>query len=100
MSVVMMIESKINPERVSDVQTAVERMLAALDVAQPEGLHYAACLLPDGETIVALVQVDDGVENPLAGLPEYRQLLEIVEGSRAAPPSVERWTVIGSYAMF
>lgn len=100
MSAVMMIESKLNPERVGDVQTAVERMLVALDAEQPEGLRYAACLLPDGETIVALLQVDDGVENPLPGLAEYKQLLEVVEGSRAAPPSVERWTVIASYRMF
>lgn len=95
-----MIESKITAEGVSDVEAAVKKMLLALHAAQPEGVRYASALLPDGETIVALLQVDDGVENPIMGLPEYRELLETVEGVRADPPKVESWDLIGSYRMF
>jgi hypothetical protein len=95
-----MMESKINTQSVIDVQAAVKKMLAALDAAQPERLRYASCLLADGETFVALPQIDGGLDNPLQSLPEYRELLGIVEGSRAEPPSVQSWTVIGSYRLF
>jgi hypothetical protein len=96
----MMVQSTITQERVDAVQAATEKMLAALDAEQPEGMRYASCLLPDGETFIALLQLDEGVENPLPGFPEYGELLGIVEGSRAAPPSVQQLTVIGSYRLF
>jgi hypothetical protein len=97
---VLMVQSKINAEGVAEVEAAVKKMLVALDAAQPEGIRYASCLLPDGETFVALLQVDEGVDNPLPSLPEYQKLLEVVEGVRAAPPSVQSWTVTGSYRLF
>jgi hypothetical protein len=97
---VLMVESKIKPEGVADVQAGVEKVIGALDAARPDGIRYASLLQPDGETFVALLQIDDGVENPLVGLPEYRELLEIVEGVRAEPPIVEHWTVGGAYRLF
>jgi hypothetical protein len=57
-------------------------------------------LLPDGETFVALLQVDDGVENPLPGFPEFREFIEAVEAARAEPADVQPLTVIGSYRLF
>lgn len=97
---VLMVQSKIKAEGVSDVEAAVRKMLAALDAAQPEGLRYASFLASDGETFVAVRQVDDGVKNPLEDLPEYKGMLEIVEGVRAAPPVVDMLTLTGSYRLF
>jgi hypothetical protein len=97
---VHMVQAKIKRESVGDVQAAARRMFAALDVAEPEGVQYASCLLPDGQTFVALLKVDDGVENPLPGFPEFQEFLEGVEGSRAEPPNVQPLTVIGSYRLF
>jgi hypothetical protein len=93
------IRSKINIESVSDVDAAVKQMVAALDSAQPEGLRYAS-LLVNGDTFIALRQLDDAAHNPLEDLPEYKQLFEVVGGVRAAPPVVEMWTVAGSYRLF
>ncbi len=97
---VQMVQAKIKRESVSDVQAAAKKIFAAIDGAQPEGIRYASCLLPDGETFVALVQVDDGVENPLPEFPEFREFLEGVEASRAEPANVQPLTVIGSYRLF
>jgi hypothetical protein len=97
---VLMVQSKIRAERVADVQAGVKRMIVALDAAQPEGTRYASLLLPDGQTLVALLQVDDGVANPLPDLPEYQELLKLVEGSRAEPAFVQYWTLTGSYRLF
>jgi hypothetical protein len=66
---VHMVQTKVKAERVTDVQTAAKKMFAAVDAAQPEGMRYASCLLPDGETFVALLQVDDGVEIHSQGSP-------------------------------
>jgi hypothetical protein len=97
---VHMVQAKIKRESVTEVQAATKQMFAAIDGAQPEGIRYASCLLPDGETFVALLQIDDGVENPLPEFPEFRELLEGVEASRAEPPDVQPLTVIGSYRLF
>jgi hypothetical protein len=97
---VQMVQAKIKRESVTDVQAAAKEMFAAIEGAQPEGIRYASCLLPDGETFVALLQVDDGLENPLPGFPEFREFLEGVEASRAEPANVQPLTVIGSYRLF
>ena len=96
---VLMVRSKIKAEGVTDVEAAVKKMLVALDAAQPEGLRYGS-LLVDGDTFIALRHLDDSAHNPLENLPEYKELLEVVEGVRAAPPLVEMWTVVGSYRLF
>jgi hypothetical protein len=97
---VHMAEGKIRAESVTDVQAAAQKMFAAISAAQPEGIRYAWCVLPDGETFVALVQVDDGVENPIPGLPEFREIQEGLEDWLAEPPNTQPLTVIGSYRLF
>ena len=69
---VIMVQSKFTAEGVADVEAAVTKVIVALDAAQAEGIRYASLLLPDGETLVALLQVDDGLNNPplkSAGVP-------------------------------
>lgn len=97
---VQMASAKIKPESVSDVQAATEKMSAAINQARPDGIRYASLLLADGETFVAVVQVDDGAENPIPGFPEFRELQELVEGSRSAPPKLQPLTLLGSYRLF
>jgi hypothetical protein len=97
---VLMVQSKFKAESIADLQAAVNKLIVALDAAQPEGVRYACLLQPDGETLVVLLQIDDGVENPLPGLTEYQELLRIADGSRAEPPVVQQWEVTGSYRLF
>ena len=70
---------KINRESVTDVRAAATKVFAALDAAQPEGIRYASTLLADGETFVALLQLDDGVENPLPAFPEFQEFMTGVD---------------------
>jgi hypothetical protein len=97
---VHMVQAKIRRESVDDIQAATRKVFAAIDAAQPEGIRYASSLLPDGETFVALLQLDDGVENPLPALPEFQEFIEGVEASRAEPADVQPLAVIGSYRLF
>lgn len=97
---VLMAEAKIRAESVTDVQAAAEKMFAAINAAQPEGVRYAWWVLPDGETFVALAQLDDGVENPIPALPEFQEIQEGLAGWLAEPPNSQALTVIGSYRLF
>ena len=95
-----MAQAKLKTDYVSDVTTSAQKLFAALDTTQPEGVRYAWVLLGDGETFAALVQVDDGVENPIPGLPEFQQLQEEMAGALADAADVQTLTVIGSYRLF
>jgi hypothetical protein len=97
---VQMASAKIKAERVNDVRAAANKLFATLDAVQPEDVRYAWGQLADGETFVALVEQADGVENPIPGLPEFRELQEAVESSLAEPPTVHPLTVVGSYRLF
>ncbi|HTT90072.1 MAG TPA: hypothetical protein VMF65_11015 [Acidimicrobiales bacterium] len=61
---ILTVQSKFKPESVADVQAAVNNVIVALDAAPPEAIRYASLLLPDGETLVALLQLDDDVSGP------------------------------------
>lgn len=95
-----MVEAKVKREGVADLQERATKVFAALNEAQPEGIRYASCLLPDGETFLALLQLDDGLDNPLPGFPEFQEFLEEVETQRAEPANVQPLTVVGSYRLF
>jgi hypothetical protein len=98
---VQMAEAKIRTENVGDLRAAADKMFAAIDAAQLEGVRYAWLLLPDGETFVAIVQVDDGVENPILALPEFQELQASTADWFAEPPNgAQALTVVGSYRLF
>src|SRR5262249_28501794 len=91
---VLMVHSKVKAENVADLEEAVQAMFAAIERAQPAGMRYASCRLSDGVTYVALLELDDGVENPLPALPEFRALQENLPNWIAAPPVPDQVTVI------
>jgi len=62
--------------------------------------RYASSRLADGVTYVALLEIDDGVENPLPALSEFQELQENLKGWVAEPPTLEQLTVVGSYRFF
>jgi hypothetical protein len=97
---VLMAQAKLKPDRVTEVTAAAQKLFSAIDAAQLDGVRYAWVLHADGETFAALVQVDDGVENPIPSLPEFRELQELSEGALAGPTDVQPLTVIGSYRLF
>jgi hypothetical protein len=97
---VQMAQAKIKTEHITDVRVAAEKLFAALDAAQPGGVRYGWYVLPDGETFVALAQLDDGVENPIPALPEFEALQASIAGSLAEPPDSQALTPVGSYRLF
>jgi hypothetical protein len=97
---VLMVRSKVKAAEVSEVEEAVKRVFARLQQEQPQGMRYLSCRLPDGVTYVALLELDDGIANPLPALPEFRAFQETLKQGLAEPPSSDQITVIGSYRFF
>ncbi len=97
---VMMVTSKFKEENVADVQAALEKVFQELEQAQPAGLRYASTRLSDGVTLVALLELENGGDNPLRALPAYAEMLENLKQWQVGPPAVEQMTVIGSYRLF
>jgi hypothetical protein len=97
---VLMVRAKVKPATVPDLESAVKKMFAALDEAQPTGIRYASCRLSDGATFVVLLEVEDGADNPLPALPAFRDFQEGLKKWVAEPPIAEQLTVIGSYKLF
>ena len=95
-----MVRSKVKAANVTEVDAAVKRIFAALQQEQPNGIRYASCRLSDGVTYIALLEIDDGVDNPLPALPEFRAFQENLKNWMAEPPTSEQVTVIGSYRFF
>lgn len=97
---VMMVRAKVKADSVDQVEASARRMFAAIEQAQPQGVRYASCKLPDGVTFVAVLELEDGTNNPLAALPEFREFQESLKGWMAEPPAAEPLTVVGSYRLF
>ncbi len=94
---VMMLRAKVRPESAAEVVAAAETMFAAIEKADPQGAHYASLVLPDGETFVVLLAVDEGIENPLTAVPEFVEFQGNLKNWLAEPPIPEQLTVVGSY---
>ena len=97
---VITVRATLKEEHVDDAVAAVKRMFAAIERERLEGIRYASIQLQDGVTFLALLEVEDGVENPLPGLPEAREFYERLPGWYAEPPEVGPGTLIGSYRLF
>ena len=70
---VITVRATLKEEHVADAVAAVKRMFAAIEREGLEGIRYASVKLEDGVTFLALLEVEDGVENPLPGLPEAQE---------------------------
>jgi hypothetical protein len=97
---VLTVRAELKEEHVAEAEAAVQRMFAAIEREQLEGIRYASVKLADGVTFLALLELEDGVDNPLPGLPEAQEFYERLPGWYADAPEVGPATVIGSYRFF
>lgn len=97
---VTMIRATVKDEHVADAAAAARKMFAALDEARPQGVRYASCRVHDSATFVALVELEDGVENPLPAIPAFREFQEQLPGWVAESSPPETLDVVGSYNLF
>ena len=97
---VRMIRAKIKADKAAELEKAAQEMFTAIAAAQPQGVRYASCRLPDGETYVILLGLDDDQNNPLVAVPAFRDFQENLKTWIAEPPAIEQLTPVGSYRLF
>ena len=95
-----MIRANVKDESVADVEAAVTTMFSAIEQAEPEGVRYASCRASDGSTFVILLELEEGIDNPLPTVLEFRQFQEGLKDWISGPPVPEQLTVVGSYRLF
>lgn len=85
----------------NDVQTvvhAVESAFAGLEKEHPAGLRFTYYRVAETAEFVGIVDLDDGIENPLPTLEATRQLKAVVDRvAVGAPPLPLPLKVIGTY---
>ena len=100
MDTMLMLQATVRPECVAELEAAARNMFAAIEAVRPEGLHYSSWHSSDGVTFVALLALDEGVENPLPAIAEFQDFQAGLGTWLAAPPVPDQMTVVGSYGMF
>ncbi len=73
---VRMVRAKIKADKAAELEKAAKEMFTAIEAAQPQGVRYASCKLPDGVTYVILLGLDDDENNPLFSVPAFRDFQE------------------------
>jgi len=96
----LMVRARLKQDNVAEAKAETEKVIQALEQARPAGVRYAAGVLSDGVTFVALLEMEPGQEHPLRNFPAYVALIENLKEWYAEPPAVEYITVIGSYQLF
>lgn len=97
-----MVQFSVDPQDVTEVQAALETMCAAIDAQRPTGARFAACNLADGVTFLNILQLDEGVPNPLPGIEACRAFQQRMARWALGdhPPAAESVTVVGSHQLF
>jgi hypothetical protein len=91
------LRSKVKKESVAKVEGAIEKMLSAIKQERPKGIRLTSCKVPDGETFVALLELEEGVDNPLPGISAAEEFRENLKNWVVEPPIRDELQVVGSY---
>lgn len=96
----LLIRYRVARHIVPEVVLAIEEAFAAVRDERPEGITYLYLHCPDDNEFIAVLHLDERVENPLPGIEAARKLQATVAqravGGTPAPRSVE---LIGSYGV-
>ncbi|WP_281689040.1 hypothetical protein [Pseudonocardia thermophila] len=98
---VLVVQFRVDPADVAQVQAALTAMCEALAVEQPAGTRFAACKLADGVSFLNILQLDEGAPNPLPEIPAAREFQQrmIACALGDEPPAAAPVTVVGSYGL-
>lgn len=98
---VFVLSYQVSDEGVAEVAEAVEKAFAAVNAQRPEGVRYAYLRRAGSGEFVALLELAEGVENPLPGIAEARELQATVARWAAGPaPAPRPFEVLGDYGVF
>jgi hypothetical protein len=95
-----MISYRVAEEGVAEVAEAIEKTFTTVEAQQPDGIRYAYLRRVGSTRFVALLELAEGVENPLPGIAEARRLQATVARWAVGPaPTPEPLEVLGDYRL-
>ncbi|WP_078312095.1 MULTISPECIES: hypothetical protein [unclassified Mycobacterium] len=94
---VQMVRFSTDPERAHEVEDAIAALFTAVREAAPAGMTYTAGRVGDGPDFVFLLQLVDGRDNPLLGIPDALDFRAKLAGWTAEPVAPRPFTVLGRY---
>lgn len=95
---VQIVRFTAEPADVPEIETAIATMVAAIRRERPPGTRFTSWKLADGVTFLNALELADGAENPLPGIPECRAYQQRLAQWVAEPPQPQPVTVVGAYA--
>ena len=87
----------VKANSVKDFEEAIKGVFSAIQKRQPKGIRYTLYRLSDGVTYLGLLELGEGVNNPLPELPEGQKFIESLQHWAAEPPARDQLTAIGLY---
>jgi hypothetical protein len=97
----LIVRYQVAKEDAAEVTAAVEKAFDAVRQQHPEGVRYAYMRVTDGTEFLALLELADGVENPLPGIEAARELQAVVARCAVGPaPMPQLLDVLGDYRLF
>jgi hypothetical protein len=97
---VLIVRYDVAEEGVAEVAAAVEAAFAAVREEAPDGVRYSYLRRAGGTEFVALLQLADGLENPLPGIAAARHLqATVAKWAVGEPPAPAAFEVLGDYQL-
>jgi hypothetical protein len=95
-----MIRYEVADEGITEVVAATEAAFTALAKHGPEGVRFTYGRRAGSNEFTALLELDDGVNNPLLDIEEAQALqATIAKWAKGAPPIPQPFQLIGSYGI-
>jgi hypothetical protein len=98
---VLIVRYEVREEAMVEVEAGMAEVMAAVERHRPAGVRDAVGKLADGVTFVGVLELADGVDNPLPALAAARAFQQDLAGwvASAAPPAPQRLDLVGSYGL-
>jgi hypothetical protein len=94
----LMIRYQVAEEGVAPVLTAVKAAFEALTAQRPSGIRFAYYRRPGTTELLALLELDEGIENPLPAISAARELqAAVAKWVVGDPPTPQPLEVLGTY---
>lgn len=97
---VQMVRFTVKTEFVSQFESSVDKIMHAIHKLDPTGVRYSIYRSGANQSFIGLLEIEDGIGNPLLALPEGQAFMAGIEHWLETPPAREPLTILGNFNSF